>query len=169
MKKILKYALLVIIMLVFIYILYLICKPLIEETERLQSKTYKINDVMDCKSNKYKVTVTNIKILDHNDYIEIPKNNELVAIYLKVENYSNKDLSFSEKNLKLINSNNEEISPLNGTIQDMWSGNRLNNFVLKPNGAKTGYIVFSNTNLDNSDLKATYNCNESWQYNISLK
>ena len=166
MKK--RYIILILSSILFIVILCIICIPMIQDAEKLKSKTYKINELMNCKSNNYEVTVTDVQIKNSNDYSGINDGTELVAVYLKIKNNGDSNLVFNEKNLKLINSNGEIIDNLIGSIREMWNGQRLNNFELAPNGEKTGYIIFLNNSLDNSNLTATYNCNDSWQYNISL-
>lgn len=171
MKKrtILKILIILIPFVFFAFILCITCIPMIEENEKLMSKTYNIGDTMICNRDDYEVTITNLKTLNSSQNNYISNGTELVAIYLKVKNVGSNDFKFRESNLKLINSNGEIIKPLIGSIREMWDGQRLNNITLSPSGEKEGYIVFLNNNLDNSNLSATYNCNTEMKYNIKLQ
>lgn len=106
---------------------------------------------------------------------KIPDGEEWVGIIVTVKNNGEEEMQFSENNFNLINSNGEIIKPDSFTYS-VWGIDRLNNVKLASGGTKTGYIAFSNSNTDNSNLKLDFVCDrngfistDDTRYEIPLK
>ena len=123
----------------------------------------KIGEEFICQEFKeYSITVNSYKFKTGSidSYQKIPDGEEWVGIIVTVKNKGEDEMQFSENSFNLINSNGEIIKP-DAFTYDVWGIERLNNVTLSTGGTKTGYIAFSNSNTDNSNLKLEFVCDRN--------
>ncbi len=141
------------------------------EKDKTEKETEKnIGDELIC--DKYKVVINEYKIKTGSidSFYKVPDGQEWIGIIITATNTSDDDVSVYASDFKLTNSNGEIID--NDTITyNVWGDYTTFSGELAPGGTKTGYIAYSNTNTDNSDLKIKFECGlfQSGEYIIPLK
>lgn len=137
-----------------------------------------IGDELSCSEyKKYTVTVDrfDFKTGSIDSFTKVPDGQEWVGIIVTVKNNGDEEMQYNVNTFNLINSNGERISPDNLTW-NVWGVNKMDNVKLVAGGTSTGYIAFSNSNTDNSNLKLEFVCDrdsfistDATRYEIPLK
>lgn len=122
--------------------------------------------------NKYKVVINsfNLKTGSIDSFQEVPSGTEWIGIIVTATNTSEEDVSINSSNFKIVNSNGEILN-YDVISYKVWGNYDTLGGKLAPGGTKTGYVSFSNTNTDNSNLTLNFKCG-TWQngsYSIPLK
>lgn len=123
------------------------------------SKIYNMGETLNCPN--FDITIDNVQIktqgtyYDSYSYVTDP---EWIAVTVTVNNKSNETKMFSTFNFDLINSNGEIISPT-VFFYNVWGIEKYDSPELVSGGTKTGFIPFTNTNQNNSNLILKVDCN----------
>jgi predicted nucleic acid-binding Zn ribbon protein len=131
-----------------------------------------IGEELICKDYKVVVESYKYKTGDIDSYWEVPSGTEWIGIIATATNTSSDNIDVYSSNFSITNSNGEILR--NDVISyDVWGNYDVFSGELAPNGTKTGYIAFSNTNKDNTNIKLKFDCDtfssSAGSYVINLK
>lgn len=122
------------------------------------NKIYNVGDTVTCRD--FDVTLNSYQIKEQGEDVDdysVVSDPEWVAVILTVKNTSDSEEHFYTSNVELQNSSGEILSSAFVTYK-IWGVEMLKSPTLAPNGEKTGYIQFRNTDNDNSNLKLRIDC-----------
>lgn len=128
--------------------------------EEAANKTYYVGDTVSCPQfditlNDYIIKVKGESV-GNNTIVADP---EWIAVILTVKNTDDSEHTFYNSNVTLENSNGEIIKS-NILSYKVWGYEGLSSPTLSSGGEKQGYIQFSNTNQDNSNLTLKISCDD---------
>lgn len=129
-----------------------------------------IGDELICENYKMVVNEFKFKTGSIDSWQEVPKGTEWIGIIVTATNTSDENVNIYPSNFEITNSNGEIIK-YNVISYKVWGNYETLGGELAPGGTKTGYVSFSNTNTDNSNLTLKFKCG-TWQsgsYLIPLK
>lgn len=155
----------VIILCVGVFILLLLAqnKPKTEETSKSSydtAKEYSVGETVYCPN--FEITVDKFQIKKKGtaiDSYQVISDPEWIGVTLSIKNKSDKEHTFYNSDVTLLNSNGEKLDA-SFVSYKVWKVEPLHSPTLTPGGTKTGYIQFSNTNTDNENLKLKISCND---------
>ena len=131
--------------------------------------TYQASIGEELKCFDYTITIDDFKFKTGSidSYHEVPKGTEWIGLIVTAKNTSDNDVAISSSKFEVINSNGEILK------YDAFSYKVYGNYdtlgaKLAPGGSKTGYISFSNTNTDNSNLIVVFKCG-AWDNTYKIK
>lgn len=130
------------------------------------NKVYNVGDTVTCGN--FDVTLNSYQIKEQGEDVDdysVVSDPEWVAVILTVRNTSNSENTFYTSNVELQNSSGEILSSAFITYK-IWGVEMLKSPTLAPNGEKTGYIQFRNTDNDNSNLKLRIDCGSLFNDNV---
>ena len=123
------------------------------------SKIYSIGDTLSCPN--FDITIDKVQIKKKGtkiDSYQVINNPEWIGVTLTVKNKSGKTKSFYSSDVSIINSSGEVLEH-SWLTYSIWGVELLGSPELVSGGSKKGYIQFSNTNTDNSNLILKVDCN----------
>ncbi len=123
------------------------------------NKLYSVGETLKCPS--FEITVNSVQIKVKGTYFssyEYVNDPEWIGVTVTVKNISNMTKRFYTSDFGLINSNGEVINT-DVFFYNVWGEEKFDSPELTSGGNKRGFVVFTNTNQDNSNLKLTVDCN----------
>lgn len=131
-----------------------------EDLKKASNKTYNVGDTVSCPQfditlNDY-IIKTKGETVGNNTIVDDP---EWIAIILTVKNTDDSEHTFYNSDVTIENSNGEIIESSTLSYK-VWGYEGLSSPTLSSGGEKQGYIQFSNTNQDNSNLILKISCND---------
>ena len=126
------------------------------------TKVYEMGETFKCQN--FEITVNEVKTKKKGSRIDsyyVVADPEWIAVILTVTNTSNSTEKFYTSDIELINSSGEIITH-SWEAYNLWGAELLNSPDLVSGGTKTGFIQFSNTETDNSNLKLKIDCNSGF-------
>lgn len=155
---------------------YMLIDIFTSSTEELEPISKNIGDELVC--NDYVITIDDFAYRTGNQggVLSVPEGEEWIGITVSAKNTSSENNTINIADFNIINSNGEIILP-DAITYDVWGIDVFGSPELAPGGTKTGYIAFSNSNQDNSDITVELKCNrKDWidsdkktVYHIKLK
>lgn len=130
------------------------------EIEELEPVTKNIGDELICKNYSIKIENFDYKTGEISDFQKIPDGEEWIGIIATVTNTSDKKITFHYSDINIINSNGEIIKPDTLTYK-VWNADALGSPELAAGGFKTGYVAFSNSSVDNSNITLEIKCDRN--------
>lgn len=112
--------------------------------------TYSMNETATYKGVEY--TVTNVEYSDGSEWDNPPEGKKFVIVTIKIDNKSDKKISYNALDYKMLNSQGQEDDETFTTINNDTS---LNSGDLAPGGSKTGTLVFEE-DANETSLKLEY-------------
>ena len=136
-------------------------KQKIEKKKKNSSVMHKVGETVICPNFEIKVKKFKIKKrgtrIDSFSTVDDP---EWIGVILKVKNIGKYTYTFYTSDVTLKNSTGEIIEPEIWNY-NIWGVEMLDSPTLVPQGRKTGYIAFANTNKNNKNLVLLISCNEN--------
>lgn len=123
------------------------------------STVYNVGDTLICPN--FEITINDVQIkqkgtrIDSYSVIDDP---EWIGVILTVKNTSNETKTFYGSDVDLVNTSGQVLSHSWLTYK-IWGTELLNSPELVSGGSKKGYIQFSNTETNNSNLILKVDCN----------
>ena len=131
-----------------------------EALAKAQKQIYHIGDTVSCPG--YDVTLVDTKINNNGEYaksgLQVSDPQWITAV-LTIKNTHDDTIKFygSDKKIEISTC---EIIEKNTFTYDVLGYELLGSPELTPGGTKTGYVMFSNTNQDSSNIRLRVSCNE---------
>ena len=121
-------------------------------------KTYSVGDTLTCPN--WEITIEEVKVKKKGERIDkysVVSDPELIGVILSVKNIGTETDTYFTTNVNLTNSHGEVIDPSYLSLK-IWGTDLFDSPELTPGGYKKGYIQYSNTDQDDSNLILNVDC-----------
>lgn len=152
--------------LIFIVIIAAIISDDSNSTEKEEYIFANVGDELICENYKVVINSFQYKTGYIDNYQKIPDGEEWIGLIVTVTNTSSEERTIYNSDFNIINTNGEILTPDSFTYK-VWGVESLSNPKLSSNGVKTGYIAFTNNNIDNSDIIVEFACNRNDFFELS--